>query len=106
MRCMRGARSLKAVSIRVVHRSGGSNTWESDEMIKAFAIGVSFISYACEKSAIALVSSYHTPGRKTSAWAGPTALSPRAGEWGKGFQALRRRSRARGGEWEREKTMS
>ncbi len=40
MRWMRGARSRKAVSIRFVHRSGGSNTCESEERITAGAIGL------------------------------------------------------------------
>src|SRR6266581_7179211 len=39
MRSIRGARSRKAASIRVVHRSGGSKTWESDERIRAGTIG-------------------------------------------------------------------
>src|SRR5215510_13635525 len=33
MRVMRGARSRKAASMRRVHRSGGSNTCESDDRI-------------------------------------------------------------------------
>src|SRR6266704_4013993 len=40
MRSMRGARSRKAASMRVVHRSGGSNTCESDDRIRAGTIGL------------------------------------------------------------------
>src|SRR5712691_5532888 len=43
MRCIRGARSRNATSIRVVHRSGGSNTWESEERIGAGVITVAFL---------------------------------------------------------------
>src|SRR5215467_11351897 len=39
MRWIRGARSRKARSIRFAHRSGGSNTCESDERITIGAIG-------------------------------------------------------------------
>src|SRR5215475_13283933 len=39
MRWIRGARSRNARSIRFAHRSGGSNTCESDERITAGAIG-------------------------------------------------------------------
>src|SRR5262245_4924061 len=35
IRCMRGARWRNALSIRDVHRSGGSKTWESDDRIRA-----------------------------------------------------------------------
>ena len=38
---MKGARSLKFASMRVVHRSGGSTTCESDEISGYAAIGVS-----------------------------------------------------------------
>jgi hypothetical protein len=37
-RCRRGARCLKALSIRLVHRSGGSKTWESEEIISSSAM--------------------------------------------------------------------
>src|SRR5689334_12636910 len=35
---MRGARPRNAASMRVVQRSGGSNTWESEERISAGSI--------------------------------------------------------------------
>src|SRR5215470_19881164 len=56
MRTMRGARSWNARSMRVVHRSGGSKTCESDERMKAGGMGVSFpgpelARYSTEQSA-------------------------------------------------------
>src|ERR1700704_989733 len=41
IRGIRGARFRKAVSMRLVHRSGGSKTWESAERITAGTIGLS-----------------------------------------------------------------
>src|SRR5262245_4286252 len=41
---MRGARSRKPASMRFVHRSGGSNTWESDDRIRAGTIGSSWLT--------------------------------------------------------------
>src|SRR5437016_5798394 len=46
---MRGARFRKAVSMRVVHRSGGSKTWESDERITAGAIGLPSWTPRCSR---------------------------------------------------------
>src|SRR4029453_208870 len=41
MRCMRGARSRNARSMRVCHRSGGSKTCESDDRISAGTVDMS-----------------------------------------------------------------
>jgi hypothetical protein len=38
-----GAPHHDAASIRVIHRSGGSNTWESEERIGAGTIAVAFL---------------------------------------------------------------
>src|SRR5437588_9531285 len=46
---IRGARVRKAVSMRLVHRSGGSKTWESDERITAGAIGLSSSKPRCSR---------------------------------------------------------
>src|SRR6185295_10994958 len=44
IRCIRGARSRNAASMRIVHRSGGSNTCESDERISMGTIDCPFSS--------------------------------------------------------------
>ena len=42
IRSMRGPRSRNAASMRFCHKSGGSNTWESEDRMKADSMGISF----------------------------------------------------------------
>jgi len=50
IRSIRGARSRNGASMRVCHRSGGSNTWESDERTRgertSGSVGISFLTWS------------------------------------------------------------